>query len=346
MQSKIKFKFKWLNAQSKPASILSKEAYLDEQFLTLEDKEIQLKTLLVAYPDRNHLILAMENERQPLIIKFTGGSAKKVLKELNNRASAERARWHRQELSRLGRGNIFSSFACPFCGFTNELTGFSTSPQKYCPACDTVISDGDSNLLYERHYHRCSSCGTYGRIKTYTCHYYLIFVHAWHTYRECRVCMRSRVALNCLANLPFLLGLPLALYEAVRAYMPAFDPLAGVEAGNNLAKRKKLDMAILRYESLQQQIRHCATVRYNHALALTTSGRVKEAAKKLEEALSDCANFRPAYLHLSSLYESLNLKDRQEALQRVWVQASSLAQGRYMLPNTPGTSPAPNPNQR
>jgi tetratricopeptide (TPR) repeat protein len=194
-----------------------------------------------------------------------------------------------------------------------------------------VFTVCETPLPYESGYHMCNTCGTYGRVKAYTSFYFVFAVFFYYLtvqpHRECRTCMRSRVWKTLAANLPFVIGTPPALWQIARAYWPASGPLATLDYANYQAKKKRLERAIHEYEVIQQKVRHCASVRYNHSLALHAANKPAEAVKKLEQALADCANFRPAYAALTRCYGVLQMTDRLDGLLRSWSYAESLGAG-------------------
>lgn len=327
----VNFKFKRLNEKGKRVGFLSERAQISELDLTLGDQVIPLWKIKLASRYPGHLLLRLNGEQDPLVVAFTGGNAAKVLSTLNLRSSFARARWHQQELVAQGKGDLFASLLCPHCGATNELSGHQRTPQAYCRHCDTVFTVSDRPLPYEGGYHMCGTCGTYGLVKSYTSFFFVFAVFFYYLesnpHRECRTCMRSRVWKTLAANLPFFVGTPPALWQIARAYWPASGPLATLDDANCQVKKKRWERAIHEYEVIQQKVRHCASVRYNHSLALHAANKPAEAVKKLEQALADCANFRPAYVALTRSYEVLRMTDRLDDLLRSWSYAESLGAG-------------------
>ncbi len=339
MSSLVKFKFKRLDENDKPIGFISERATIGDESLKMGDQDIPLGKILLATRYPGHLVLRIDGEIDAMVFAFKGGNAKKVLLILNVRASAARARLHRQQLAAIGMGSLFSSFLCPHCGFTSELSGLPATPQAYCCYCDTVVTLSDAPATYEGCYHLCESCGMYGRVKNYTTLFILFAIVFYyfkaHPYRECRGCMRGRVWGNLGANLPTLVGVAPALWQVARAYWPASDPLSSLDRANRMAKKKHMQSAAVEYELIQRKLTSCAGVRYNHAIALWTEGRTAEAVTILEQSLADCANFLPARDRLESLYEALQMTDRLAAMNQTWSQAEALQAGR---PPTPAAS--------
>ncbi len=331
MSSLVKFKFKYLGKNDKPIGLVSELGIIADEYLKMGDQKIPLDKVLLADRYPGHLVLRLDGQTEAMVVAFKGGNATKVLLTLNLRASAARAKLHRQQLSAVGMGNMFSCFLCPHCGFTVETSGHAATPQQYCPYCDTVTTLSDAPATYEGCYHLCGSCGMYGRVKNYTTLFVLFLIVFYYfkteRYCECRGCMKGRVWGNLGVNFPTLVGVPPALWQIARAYWPTSDPLSSLEAANRLVKKKRLQSAAMAYETIESGLTSCAIVRYNHAIALWAEGQTAEAVAKFELALADCANFLPACEHLASLYEALEMTDRLEAMNQTWSRAEVLQAG-------------------
>ncbi len=190
---------------------------------------------------------------------------------------------------------------------------------------DTLSTGAEDAPKHESRLHVCDHCGYYAQPEEYSIFYFifLLVFFAWSSkrVRMCHACVRPEVWKMLAGNLLFVIALPAAVVQLVRAYYGGptrSREFAELDRGNVLAKKGRAAEAANAYEAICQRVPAAAGVRYNHGLALVRAGQIMEAAEQFEAALGDCANYEPGYTMLAHCYQRLRDVDRLHALQQSW----------------------------
>ena len=123
-----------------------------------------------------------------------------------------------------------------------------------------------------------------------------------------------------LGNLPFLLGVPVAIVQLFRCYGGKItgSVLADLDTANLKARKGDMLAALQGYQKVLERVPFAAGVKYNLALALLQQEDYERAAESLELVLVDCANYSPAYHALVGCYVQLGEEAKLKELRRVW----------------------------
>jgi hypothetical protein len=261
----------------------------------------------------------------PVVVSVIRKSkAKRLRRDVVIAVSSRRAEQHQARLEAAGAGDAFHIAVCPACDATIDLSGFADSPQFYCRSCDTVVTEGVDGAADERHFHHCESCGFYARPSEFTiaCFMFLLVAFAWSSKRVrlCHACVRPEAWKMLLGNLPFLLLVPVAIIQVIRAHFGGAarsEVFAGLDGANRFARRGRVLEAAAAYDRIHGRAGAAAGIRFNHGLAQLRVDDVREAADRFEAALRDCANYEPAAEALVECCRHLETPARLEALQRL-----------------------------
>jgi hypothetical protein len=329
--SDLRFKFHWIDANGQPTSVFAKKGAVGEQALVLENTEIPIAALVDVEARGEYVALsAMTGEAQAQSMVVKTSQASRLTAELGRLRSAVWAETHRQELQQQGLGHTFRRQTCPDCAATIDLTDMPVTPQISCDFCHTISTLPSATQQEgvtpgpDRGYRLCDECGMYSKPRQFTIFYFyfLLVVYGWNsrTTWRCPACMRGEAWKMLLGNLPFVLGVPVAGAQLFRAYggTDVGGHYPGLDRANLRARRGDLEGAIKSYMKILQRRPVAAGVKYNIALALIQQDRIEDAARMLEYALADCANYRPAAAALIGCYEKLGEDEKLAELKRRW----------------------------
>jgi uncharacterized protein (UPF0212 family) len=330
MSDTIRFKYRELDANGNQAGFLAKKGHIEGDLLTLADTEIPLLAVRKAIRrfDRLVLEIMLADQDEPLVVvlAISSGKPERIAQAINLRSSRRWAELRQEALSEQGRGAEFRSQECPACGATVDCSGHPASPQLYCSYCDSILTIADSRPAGEEQMHCCDNCGMYAKPRPFTVFYFYFLLYIWgYRYQRlhlCHTCMRPKAWKMLFGNLLFILGVPVALTQLVRAYAtgsvgsPAF---AGLDAANALAKRKRIGPAIEKYELIYQRLASgAAGVRYNIGLAEMSRGNWEGAMQAFEAGLAECSNHQRTAQMLAQVYTAAKRPDKLAALKAAW----------------------------
>ncbi len=308
---------------------------LTEACLTLDRTEIALTDIQSMSRRDDHvqvLVWTEDGDDSRTLLPFPlkiYGRADLVKRQLNWMLSRRRADRHRELLESQGLGDHFRGVVCPSCQAMIDLSSFESTPQVYCEYCDTVSTlQGAERLHYEANYRLCDCCEMFSSPRKFTTvyFYYLIIFYGWHSSHShrCPGCMRGEAWKMLAGNLVFMLGVPMACYQLIRAYSSdrIAGPFRGLHAGNLAVRRGQLRKALPIYEQILERVNVSAGLHYNLAYSLLQAGQLEQAVQAAELSLADCSNYTPSCSLLVYLYTQMGRDDQAEALRRRWGSAS------------------------
>lgn len=322
------FKFKFLDGDGKEQGFFSKKGAFDGRHLKLDGDELPVEVVLRAERRFNRLFLVILRSDGPpgtIGMAITKGKAGNLARDLNRESSQRWADLERRGLEEAGQGETFRAETCPYCEATVTCSGFPRTRQIYCKYCDSLATLGDQRPRGESSLGLCDSCNYYASPQPFTTFYFyfLLIVYGFSSNKRymCHSCMRGEAWKMLLINLIFILGVPFALIQLVRAYqggrmsMPDFPQL---DAANAAAKAGKWSKAQPLYEAICARLPAAAAVRYNQGLCLLEAERLREATDAFELADHDCSNFPALGNQLLGLYERSGREDAAAALRQRW----------------------------
>ena len=326
----IDFKFKWINEQGQETGFLSKKGHFDGETITLEKTEIPVVVIVRTETYDNRMVLQAIAGNEPVVIAFTVSkpSARELKTAIDAARSVSWAKMHREKLEEEGRGHDYRHEQCPHCGATLILTEMPRTPQLYCHFCNTLatVDPTVEALAGERDLRICDECGMFSKPRKFTVFYFyfLVFFYGWN-YRStwrCPACMRGDAWKMFFGNLPFVLGVPVALTQLGRSYGGSvIGPFAGLDTANIKARKGNALGALAGYRAILQRVSHSAGVKYNLGLALRQQKDTARAVEMFRLALEDCSNYVPAYHHLAACYQELGDTEDLAELKRIWGEA-------------------------
>ncbi len=328
MSTTLKFKFQYLDANGSPTGFLSKKGLLDGEHLTLDKTPIPLDAIIRATRRFNNLLVeASTDQLEPAVIaiQISSGSVRKLHSSINQTASARQIKSRQQRLVELGKAHLFRQALCPQCNSTIDLSGFPETPQSHCPYCDvisTLRQDADPDELGHG---LCDECNYFSAPREFTIFYFyfLLFLAGYRYQRvyRCTTCMKRSAWKMLWGNLIFILGVPTAVTQLLRAYFGgnrANTVYPNIDHANKLAQQGRYEQAMAAYEAILQQRPNAAGIWFNQGLAAIQAKQYEEAIARLTLALEDCGNYQPAAAALIHCYETLGRKQEVEALKLQW----------------------------
>jgi len=322
----VQFKFKFLNEQGQETGFFSKKGSFDGQTLVLDATEIAANDIYQVDNRGNRMVLVEATDvNNPNSILFTvkSGSLSDLKQALGVARSAAAAGRRKEQLTSEGRGSEYREIVCPHCTATNDLTGFRDSPQISCDFCH-CIATVDGAPAEEKQYRLCDECGMYSKPRQFTIFYFyfLFVVYGWtsrQTWR-CPGCMRGEAWKMLFGNLIFVLGVPVAIVQLIRAYggTDLASMYKGLDGANLKARKGNMESAIGDYRRILERQPNAAGVKFNIGLAFANQNQLEAAATTLEAALNDCGNYQPAANLLAHCYSELGETEKLADLKAEW----------------------------
>jgi tetratricopeptide (TPR) repeat protein len=343
----LRFKFNWLDSQGNQQGLVRKKGSFDGKLLVLDD--VQVPAAVIANVQRlegRMIVSAFSNDGNLAHLAFMlpGSAAQRLKAALDIARSATWAEWHKESLAKKGRGHTYRDDRCPHCGATVVLSSMPPTPQLYCHFCNTLstVRPPQDAVPGEEHLRLCDECGMFSQPRKFTIFYFyfLLVVYGWNsrTTWRCPGCMRGDAWKMLFGNLPFVLGVPVALTQLSRSYAGNVvgGAFTGLDRANLKARGGDLRGALEGYRRILEHVPHSAGLKYNLGLALLKQGDTARAAETFQLALDDCSNYAPAYHVLSRCYEQLGETARLAELKAMWDDGSDEPQAEA----TGETSPA------
>ncbi|QEG39669.1 hypothetical protein [Roseimaritima ulvae] len=328
MQS-LDFKFRFLDEAGTPQGFLAKKGSLSDETLTLDGQQIPAIAIENVALRQDRMVLVIRSGEEPeayssimLVVYSVAAQLKGMLDAARSQYVAEA---RRRQLQAEGREYEFRAVPCPACGATLDVTDFEPTPQVYCDFCEVISTVGtDTPVKNEGEYKLCDTCGMYSSPRRFTSFYFyfLLVIYGWHsrTSYRCPACMRGEAWKMLAGNMLFVLGVPAAIYQLVRAYGSdrVAGAMAGLHAANLAAKNGNVSNAVAGYTKILDRIPVAAGLHYNLALSLANSNQLEQAAAAAELSLGDCSNYRPSAGLLLALYEQMGQDEQVAALKKQW----------------------------
>lgn len=325
------FRFHWLNQLGHPTSMFSKKGSFDGETVVLEKSSIPVAAIVESVTRQQILVLSTftGDDQQPVVHLILKPSSQSVTKALKKKIDIARSKsWaqhHRDELSNKGQAHRYRDFACPHCSAVTVLTEFPETPQFYCRFCQSLSTIGSPELMKEEKGLKiCDECGMYSRPKEFTIFYFyfLLVIYGWwyHTTWRCPACMRADAWKMLFGNLLFIVGVPIAIIQLVRAYGSESmgGQFKGLNAANIRACKGDANGAFKLYQVIMERVPSSAGLKYNLATALLRMKDIEKATQACELSLCDCSSYAPAYHLLRELYSQTNASEKLREIDNIW----------------------------
>ena len=231
----------------------------------------------------------------------------------------------KDRLVKIGQVESYEDVVCPFCQATILLVDLPSTPQVFCEYCETLFSRDRKELGdEERSYRICEGCEMYSRPRQFSVFYFyfLIFTFGFHhdSKFRCSACMRNSAWLMVLGNLFGLIALPFALIQLFRSYSEKNQAgmFQGLDDANAMASRKKIELALDKYDEVMDRVPVNAGIKFNVARGLALKKDFEHARQMYEMSLDDCANYWPAIHGLIDCLDELDDVDQLVETRKFW----------------------------
>lgn len=333
----LAFKFQWVDKDGDTVGLRSKKGNFDGATLVLDDVHLPVAAIsgLRRY-DKRFVVTTVSDEGDigAAVFQVNSNVVVTLKRDLDIARSRAWAKAERERLEGEGLGGTFRARDCRYCGATIVLTNFPDGPQLYCPFCETLQAADDlaETPFKEQEYRLCDECGMYSRPRRFTIFYFyfLLVLYGWHARQvwRCGGCMRGDAWKMLFGNALFVIGVPVALTQMMRAYGSSVSKgvMAGIDTANLYVKNGQLDRGIAIYGRILKNAPANAGIKYNLGRALILSQRIDEAAEAFELALRDSPNYEPAGYQLADCYRFLGRDENLRELQQRFNIADSADQ--------------------
>lgn len=324
----IKFKYQLLNNKGQPTGMTRSKGTFDGKTLSLKNHTIHVENILHAEARFDRLLLAGrdgDGKESAFGIVCGAAPAKQLARAIGRAGTGARAEQRRAALRAQGREHEFNVVECVHCNALVDLSGFADSPQAWCSACGSLFTRDGTGPADEGKYHHCDSCGFYSQPQDFTefYFYFLLVVYGFRYQKHhfCHTCMRAKAWMMFGVNLPFVLGVPVAVTQLGRSYFGGSSRSAtfkGLDKANALAKKRRADEAAREYESILERHSMCGGIYFNEALAFIRTGQFDQAITAADNALLVAANYIPARDMLAACYQATGRAEDLEQLIAQW----------------------------
>lgn len=314
IDSALQFRFRWKDrpAQFDSPSKMRESGHVNGQELALSHARFLRSQIVDANRFEDLLSLTIEDEEHGffnIVIQVHDNKATELFRYLNIQLSKQKAKKKIEALAEEPGEILVREILCPHCQATLVLEG-SVSPQFYCQYCETITTeiDLDDTKISEQEYRLCERCQMYSRPRKFTVFffYFLVYFGGIHhkSIQCCPACFRKTAWMMLVGNLPFILGIPVAIVQLHRCYYGAIrkGPFRGLHEANAHLRKGQTDRALNAYEEILERHPLSAGVKYNVAVGLSEQGDTEHAVQMLELALDDCSNYLPAQERLVEIY--------------------------------------------
>ena len=312
----IPFKYRPLNEDGDPASVMRKDGVLTDSNLVLVDGEYPLWSIELARSARDRVVMSVR-DGDSFVLAIQVAKPDVLALAINTRASYIQAQAEYQDLERQGRAHEYNSVLCPRCQSTVSLTGYAQSPRVFCQYCDLIFFSGgaaDDDQDREE-FSFCPECDLFAPVRSYFVFqfYFLLVIYgfSYRHHRSCPVCARKDAWWSLVKNLPFLLGVPFSIVYLVKSYMAEKSVrFGGLLKANSLALSGNLHEASRAYQDVLVRAPEHPGVLYNLAMAHILAGDSTTVISWMEHALNQCTNLGRARAALAEAYLEAGDEDR------------------------------------
>ncbi|MBA4029803.1 MAG: hypothetical protein C0478_02660, partial [Planctomyces sp.] len=228
----FKFKFQFSDQNGNATSVFSLKGSFDGQALQLDKESLVIAGLLNVVRRQNRMVLTGIRDEgevvQFILILSSKGVAAQLKQAVDIARSAHWAKVHREQLVAAGRGSSYRDATCPHCTATIILSDLPVTPQLFCPFCEalTTVAASAEPPANEKEFRLCDECGMFSHPQKFTIFYFyfLLVVYGFWTNEKwcCRACMRKDAWKMLAGNFLFVLGVPVAITQLIRAYSGSY----------------------------------------------------------------------------------------------------------------------------
>ncbi len=322
LEQDLSFKFRYVAADGNVKGFfVSKKGKATPGHLELDGHQLPYTAILDTTTRDSRLVMVVDRELTPppiqnellnaktLVLEVYKVKALDLERRIDVYSSAKLAQQHKLELEQAGKGELYRAELCPVCSATVDLSELDETEYIYCRFCESVFTK-DSIIAQGDQYRICDECDFFGRVQGYTefYFYFLLVVYGYSMKRRhlCDACANSLCWKMLAYNLPFILGLPNALWQKYRSISGRDPKLASLSKANQLLKKGQVRPAQELYDQMQYRYPNHPGFHYNLALGHIFAKDLESALKHLNSSLEHCSNYLPSIRLAHSLEEELN----------------------------------------
>lgn len=348
------FRFKWLNSEGHETGFFRQRGTFAGETLVMNDIALPIDSIASFDAREKYVAITVvtpQGEVTSVAAGISGMAARELKSAIDAACSGVWAQKEKKELESKGEGHRYRDESCRHCRATVVLTDMEPSPQVYCGYCDELsTTDAKPALLSaERGLKICEECGMFSRPKKFTIFYFYFLVVLWGCRQQaawrCPACMRGEAWKMFFGNLFFILGVPVAIAQLIRAYGGSISgPFAGLDKANIKASQGDPMKAVDDYRAILKRVPNSAGIKFNIGMGLLKQ-KTELAAESFKLALKDCANYSPAANALAHCYQELGQEEELKALKKKWGQEEEQPEPKGPTPiPSAGEEPPPLPS--
>ena len=315
---KTRFKFNYIRNQA-GYFFYTRTGLVEAEQLVLNGEPLRYEHVLDTTHRDNRLVIVVDpnaplgkhlasarTENSCVVLELSGIKADELERHIDAVSSAKHAEARRQELKLAGEADHFRCTVCPQCNATIDLTDYQVTPSVYCRYCESIFSANDRQVLsVGARYRVCDECGMHGRVKGHTEAYFYFLLVVWgYRYQRRHICddCADSIANKCLLyNLPFVLGMPSAIWMKIQANTGRDPALQHLARANVLAKKGKWEQADPIYNEIVARAPNHPGYLFNQSLGHLIGKNPERGLELLGRSLHACSNYHPSLALLTRL---------------------------------------------
>lgn len=285
-------------------------ARLQDDALWLDDEPLDYELIHNSVSRGSRLALSLDTEVElpkklaeatsedgVVVVVPTSIGARTLEIEIDRRCAIREAAAKRAALERDGQTHLIRVETCRVCQSEIDLSGLDETQYVYCRFCDSIFSLDGGPVLDGANFSICDKCGMFARIQRYSefYFYFLVLVWGWRSKDRylCDDCANGLFFKTLLVNLPFLLGVPNAIWIKIKS-MKGRDPaLKGIGRANRAARAGRYSESDPLFSAILDAWPEHPSILMNQALGHMIGGDISGARVHLLRALVSCNHYLP-----------------------------------------------------
>lgn len=317
--SEISFKFRYV-MDGEPRGFLAKKAIANQQEIRLGEERLIYDDIAKTKIRKQRLMLGISPAAclsQTLSYRSVNGSifleiynakARDVEKFIARISCKQKIAAKREQLIKSGRGHLFHAVTCPECGAHIDISGLEEHRYIYCGFCDTIFQEKQPASTKGANYRVCDECQHFDRVRIYTEFYICGF--SLKRRHLCDNCANTIFWKTFWFNLPFILGVPAAVWIKLKSLTGRDPYLQQLARANALSKQRKYRQAAEIYNKLHDRYPEHPGLLMDEGLSHLSGNDGAGASEYFRRSLNSCSNYAPVLQLLDQLQLAPSKKTR------------------------------------
>ncbi|PKK88650.1 MAG: hypothetical protein CVV64_17830 [Candidatus Wallbacteria bacterium HGW-Wallbacteria-1] len=322
MNTDLKFKFNFIDANGNTRFFLTKHGKLNDKSLELHEWNIDLSHIADTATRDNRLIIQLGREFRPapglqdylldgcaLVAEIYGADARELEKNIDRVSSKTDAAKVQAALEQEGRGDQFKVCKCSNCKATVNISELPESEFIYCRYCESVLTLAGKVVTNGDQYRLCEECGMFSRVQNYTeFYFYFLLVVYGYSYKKrfmCDNCAGSMFWKMLLYNFLFIIGIIPTMAVLYKSLVGRDSALAELGKANTLAAKGRFTEADQKFRNLRGKLSSHPGILYNMSMGHFRGNDGTFGGKLLLESMKSCSNFLPTMELIQRIQKSL-----------------------------------------